>query len=180
MNANENVLAEDALAAVPPPSLLFLFSHPAHFIALGCGSGLSVIMPGTVGTLFGWFCFSWLSDRWPGVFTPLVWSAIIVLGFAIGVWACERTGRDLGKPDHGAMVWDEMLAIWLVLLVVMPAGWVEQFFAFLLFRFFDMLKPQPIRYFDQNMKGGLGVMWDDVVAAFYTLLVFALWRVNFN
>lgn len=175
MNEQEKVFDDDEATL---PSLGFLFSHPAHFIALGFGSGLSAIMPGTIGTLFGWACYYWLSANWPGVFTPFAWSAIIVVGFALGIWACERTGRDLGKPDHGAMVWDEMVAIWLVLLIVMPADWAEQSIAFLLFRIFDMLKPQPIRYFDENLKGGLGVMWDDIVAAFFTLLVFALWRVN--
>ena len=68
------------------------------------------------------------------------------------------------------------LAFWLVLLFVMPAGFLTQLWAFVLFRFFDMVKPPPIRYFDRHIKGGFGVMWDDIVAAFYTLLVFALWR----
>lgn len=75
------------------------------------------------------------------------------------------------------MVWDEIIAIWLVLLFILPADLKTQFWAFLLFRFFDMVKPPPIRYFDQHIKGGFGVMWDDIVAAFYTLLVFALWRI---
>ena len=167
---------DEALA----PDFRFLMSHPAHFIALGFGSGLPAVMPGTVGTLFGWFCHYLLMTLWPQVFTALVWNVIIVLGFAVGVWACDRTGRDIGKPDHGAMVWDEMVAFWLVLLFVTPAGWLEQTIAFVLFRFFDMVKPPPIRYFDQHLKGGFGVMWDDIVAAFYTLLVFALWRVNFS
>ena len=156
------------------PSLRFLFSHPAHFIALGFGSGLSPIMPGTVGTLFGWLLHYLLTSICPDIFTPLIWTIIILAGFFIGIWACARTGRDIGKPDHGGMVWDEMVAIWLVLLFVTPAGWVAQTGAFLLFRIFDILKPPPIGFFDRQLKGGFGVMWDDVVAAFYTLLVFAL------
>jgi len=102
--------------------------------------------------------------------------AIIAFGFALGVWTCGKTGRDLGAPDHGSMVWDEIVAFWLVLLFAMPAGFGTQCWAFLWFRFFDMVKPPPIGYFDKHFKGGFGVMWDDIVAAFYTLLVFALWR----
>lgn len=75
------------------------------------------------------------------------------------------------------MVWDEIIAFWLVLVLVMPASFATQCWAFVCFRFFDMVKPPPIRYFDEHLGGGFGVMWDDIVAAFYTLLVFALWRV---
>jgi phosphatidylglycerophosphatase A len=98
------------------------------------------------------------------------------VGFVIGVWACHRTGLDLGAPDHGSMVWDEIIAFWIVLALVMPAGWETQLVAFVVFRFFDMVKPPPIAYFDKHIKGGFGVMWDDIIAAFYTLLVFAIWH----
>ena len=175
MSAQQELQDDDDEALAP--DFGFLFSHPAHFIALGFGSGLSVVMPGTMGTLFAWFCHYVLTTLWPEIFTPLIWNVIIVIGFAVGVWACDRCGRDIGKPDHGSMVWDEMVAFWLVLLFVTPAGWTVQLVAFVLFRLFDMLKPQPIRYFDQTLKGGFGVMWDDIMAAFYTLLVLALWRV---
>ena len=134
-------------------------------------------MPGTSGTLFAWLAFDVLSMRWPAFFTPLNWFIIIVIGFGIGVWVCRKTGRDLGIADHGSMVWDEIIAFWLVLLLLMPADGWTQCWAFLWFRFFDMVKPAPIAYFDRHFKGGFGVMWDDIVAAFYTLLVFALWRV---
>ena len=152
----------------------FMLSHPAHWIALGFGSGLSPIMPGTFGTLFGWFSFVVLSARWPDIFTPLNWLLIIAAGFALGIWACGKTGRDLGAPDHGGMVWDEIVAMWLVLVLVTPASLKMQFWTFICFRFFDMVKPPPIAWFDRRYKGGFGVMWDDIVAAFYTLLVFAL------
>lgn len=157
------------------PSATFMFSHPAHWLAQGFGSGLSPIMPGTVGTLFAWLSFNLLTQRFPSFFDPLHWLVIIVAGFFIGVAACEMTGRHLGVADHGSMVWDEIIAFWLVLLLVTPADFSTQCWAFFWFRLFDMAKPQPIRYFDQHLKGGLGVMWDDIVAAFYTLLVFALW-----
>jgi len=165
---------------VPAPTFRFMLSNPLHLISLGFGSGLSPVMPGTVGTLFGWVSYVMLTEAWPEFFTPIVWAVIIVAGFALGIWACERTGRDLGKSDHGGMVWDEIIAFWLVLLFLMPAGWLTQTCAFVLFRFFDMLKPPPIRYFDQHIKGGFGVMWDDILAAFYTLLVFAIWQVYFS
>ena len=136
------------------------------------------VMPGTMGTVLAWAIYYVLTQVWPAIFTPIVWSVIIVLGFFIGIWACERTGHDMGKPDHGSMVWDEIIAFWLVLLFVTPAGIFMQLAAFVLFRFFDIVKPPPIRYFDSHWKGGFGVMWDDIVAAFYALLVLAIWQVT--
>ncbi|MDP5009575.1 MAG: phosphatidylglycerophosphatase A [Glaciimonas sp.] len=155
----------------------FMLTHPAHYIAQGFGSGLSPIMPGTCGTLFAWLSFVVLSSRWPEYFSTINWLVIIAAGFVVGVWTCQVTGRHLNSPDDGSMVWDEIIAFWLVLVVVTPANLWVQFWAFIVFRFFDMVKPQPIAYFDRRLKGGFGVMWDDIVAAFYTLLVFALWRI---
>ncbi|HYD80737.1 MAG TPA: phosphatidylglycerophosphatase A [Paucimonas sp.] len=163
-------------APLARPDGRFMMLHPAHLIAQGFGSGLSPIVPGTVGTLFAWLSFSVLTSRWPDFFTPAAWAVIIAAGFAIGIWACHKTGRDLGVADHGSMVWDEIIAFWLVLLFITPDSARTQFWAFLWFRFFDMVKPAPIRHFDRRFKGGFGVMWDDIVAAFYTLLLFALWR----
>jgi len=148
----------------------FLLAHPAHFIALGAGSGLAPFMPGTFGSLFGWLSFVVL-DR---MLTPGAWGVLIVLAFALGVWACQRTGHDLGVHDAGAMVWDEIVAMWLVLLFV-PGTWGWQLAAFLVFRVFDMTKPPPIRQFENHFRNGFGVMADDLLAAFYTLLVLALW-----
>jgi phosphatidylglycerophosphatase A len=147
----------------------FLVAHPAHFIALGLGSGLAPFAPGTWGTLFGWLTFV-LLDHW---LSWTAWIALIGAGFVVGIWACAKTGRDLGVPDHGAMVWDEMIAIWVVLLVA-PSGWGWQCAAFVLFRFFDIVKPPPIRTVDRRFKGGFGVMADDLVAAFFALLAMAL------
>lgn len=163
-------------AYIAKPNARFMLSHPAHMLAQGFGSGLSPVVPGTSGTLFGWLSFSALTARWPELFTPLHWIVLIAAGFAIGVWACEKTGRDLGISDHGSMVWDEIVAFWLVLLLLMPTSFSTQLWAFLWFRFFDMVKPAPIGYFDRRFKGGFGVMWDDLMAAFYTLLLFAVWR----
>lgn len=171
-----NTLETGQTAYITKPDARFMLSHPAHILAQGFGSGLSPVVPGTTGTLFGWLTFAVLSMRWPEFFTQLNWTIIIAAGFVIGIWACHKTGRDLGIADHGSMVWDEMIAFWIVMLVLMPASFSTQFWAFLWFRFFDMVKPAPIGYFDRRFKGGFGVMFDDLVAAFYTLLLFALWR----
>jgi phosphatidylglycerophosphatase A len=152
-----------------PPSARFAFGHPAHALALGFGTGLAPLGPGTAGTLLA-FPIYMLLDRWLG---PLEIFVAIAAFFALGVWACARTGRDLGVADHGAMNWDETVAMMLILLLVPDEleWWV---FAFGTFRFFDIVKPQPIRHIDRTMKGGLGVMFDDIVAAFYTLLLMAI------
>jgi len=151
------------------PTLVFTFSHPAHCIALGFGTGLSPYAPGTAGTLLA-FPLYFLLNPW---LSPLSFFGVIVVFFGIGVWACERTGRDLGIPDHGGMNWDEVVAMLLVLMFT-PEHWLWWTFAFVAFRFFDVIKPPPIRHIDRGMKGGLGVMFDDIVAAFYTLLVLAV------
>ncbi len=171
-----NTPASSQTVPTARPNSHFMLRHPAHVIAHGFGSGLARTMPGTFGTLLGWLSFNVLSSRWPDLFTPENWLLIIVIGFIVGIWACAKTGRDLGVADHGSMVWDEMIAIWLVMLFVTPASGWTQFCAFLLFRFFDMVKPPPINYFDRRFKGGFGVMIDDIVAAFLTLLVLAIWR----
>jgi phosphatidylglycerophosphatase A len=90
--------------------------------------------------------------------------------FLLGIWACAITGRHLGVADHGGMVWDEIVAMWLVLIFT-PASIAMWLVAFGLFRFFDILKPWPIRWFDRRLKNGFGVMFDDVLAAIYALLV---------
>lgn len=150
------------------PTVRFTFAHPARLIALGFGTGLAPVAPGTFGTLLA-FPIYMLLDRW---LDPLALLVLIAAFFAIGVWACARTGRDLGVADHGAMNWDEVVAMMLILLII-PAGWEWWAFAFFAFRFFDVVKPPPIRHIDRTMKGGLGVMFDDIVAAFYTLLLIA-------
>ena len=165
---------EQPPTTIVQPTWQFMLTHPAHILALGFGSGLSRIMPGTVGTLFGWLCFHAFTTRWPELFTPLTWGILIVGGFIIGVWVCDITGRHMGVADHGAMVWDEIIAIWLVLVMISPADFRAQCWAFVLFRFFDMVKPPPIRNIERRFKGGFGVMIDDILAAFFALLVIAL------
>jgi phosphatidylglycerophosphatase A len=151
------------------PSLHFLIRSPAHFIALGFGSGLAPFAPGTFGTLVAIPIAAALRvyDN------DVAFVAVIVLLFALGVWASDVTGRDLGVPDHGSIVIDEVVAFLIVLYFVggEPLG---QAFAFLLFRVFDIAKPPPIRHFDRTLKNGFGVMFDDLIAAAYTLFVFAV------
>ena len=153
----------------------FILGHPAHFVALGFGTGLSPVAPGTVGTLLA-FPFFLALKALLGPFDSALSAAdcLAALGifFVLGIWACEKTGRDLGVADHGGMNWDEVVAFMLVLLFT-PETWGWQLFAFFAFRFFDVLKPPPIGHFDRTLKGGLGVMFDDILAAFYTLLLMA-------
>lgn len=149
----------------------FVTRHPAHFIAFGGGAGLAPYAPGTFGTLLALPLF-WFAGA---LLAPAAYFAVLAAFFLLGVWACEVTGRALGSPDHGAMVWDETVAFLLVLFFT-PVHGYWQAFAFLIFRFFDILKPPPIRYYERRFKGGWGVMIDDLLAAFYTLIVLALAR----
>ena len=146
-----------------------MWRQPAHIIALGAGAGLAPAAPGTVGTLLA-FPLYWLLAAFS---TSTMTLALLGAAFLLGVWACGATGRALGVADHGAMVWDEIVAF-AVVLVFTPPGWQWQLGAFLLFRFFDIVKPPPIRYFDRRLKNGFGVMFDDLLAGGYTLLVLAV------
>lgn len=151
------------------PTIGFMVRHPAHFIALGFGAGLSPWAPGTFGTLVAIPIA--LGLRWYA--GDLEYALLLVALFGLGVWASQVTGRELGKPDHGSIVIDEVVAFLLVLFFtgVTPERIAV---AFALFRFFDIVKPPPIRQLDARMKNGLGVMLDDLLAAGFTLLVFAL------
>ena len=153
------------------PDGRFMRQHPAHWIALGFGSGLPRNAPGTCGTIFAWLLFV-LVDRW---LQGAAWAVVIVATVALGAWAAQRTGAALGVADSSHIVIDEIAAFWIVL-AMLPAGssLPMQLAAFVLFRFFDIVKPPPIRQLDQRIKNGFGVMLDDLVAAFYTLLVIAL------
>jgi phosphatidylglycerophosphatase A len=154
------------------PSLKFLFAHPAHFLALGCGSGLAPKAPGTFGTLFAWGSFL-LFHPYFGDFQLLF---LLAAAYLAGIWLIDVTGQALGDPDHGSIVWDEIVPFWLILLLT-PDSFYWQLAAFMLFRYFDITKPQPARYFDQHVKNGFGVMADDLVAAGYTLICLALLKI---
>jgi phosphatidylglycerophosphatase A len=153
----------------------FLLSHPAHCIALGLGAGLSPKAPGTVGTLWAWL--SWLLLQNTLSSTQL--GAVIVLATLVGWWAAKVTIQHLGIADPGAIVWDEVVAFWLVLWLLMPTSFAVQLLAFALFRFFDAVKPPPVGWADQVFKGfgwrgAWGIYFDDFVAAFCALLVLSL------
>lgn len=148
------------------PQWGFMLEKTSRIIALGFGSGLVPFMPGTVATLFAWVVFYFLSlfmSSW-------LWGPLIISGYLVGVFVCQSVGRELGVADHSAIVWDEIMAFWMIL------AWnsfgdfaVSQFFLFVLFRFFDVFKPFPIGYCDRHCKGGFGVMFDDFLAALYTM-----------
>jgi phosphatidylglycerophosphatase A len=151
------------------PSAHFALSHPAHFIALGFGAGLFPRVPGTAGTALAiplWWVFGGARD-------PVLLLATLLFLFGLGVWACGVTGRDLGVPDHGAMCWDEIVAFLLVLALAPDDPWWLAA-AFCLFRALDILKPPPIRQAERRFRGGFGVMFDDLIAAGYTLLALAI------
>ena len=159
----------EATTTSPAPDARFLVSHPAHFIALGFGCGLAPYAQGTVGTLMTLPLYWGLAT-----FLPAIAIAFLAIPmFFIGVWACEITGRDLGVSDHRSMVWDEIVAF-LPLAAVSSASLVLQAIAFVLFRLFDIWKPFPIRELEKRVRGGLGVMLDDVAAAIYAYFVFVL------
>lgn len=160
------------MAKAPAPPLSFLFRHPAHLIACGFGSGLSRFAPGTIGTLFAWLTYPFLRGLLPD---DTSFAVFLLLAFVLGVSACQITGRALGVVDHGSIVWDEIVPFWAVLLLT-PAGLIWQLAAFLWFRFYDIVKPTPADYFDSQVKNGLGVMMDDVIAGAYTVLTLAIFK----
>ena len=141
--------------------------NPIHFLALGFGSGLLHPAPGTwgslVGVIVGALLLPWLDAKTFFILTALC--------FFLGIWLCERTSHDMGVHDHGSIVWDEIVAVFLVLLVVPEVSLFWCAVAFVTFRLFDILKPYPIRYFDEKLTNGFGIMVDDILAAGYSILV---------
>lgn len=170
-----NTAVKDVDAPLGRVGARFMLSHPAHWIAMGGGSGLSPVAPGTAGTLWAWVAFlvlnPWLSQAG--------WAVVLGLGLVIGWWACKVCADHAGIADPGFIVWDEVLAFWLILWLLMPApGWT-QCVAFGLFRYFDAVKPGPVRWADRAFKGtgwrgAFGILVDDLVAAGCTLMVLAV------
>ena len=170
------------------PSVGLMFSHPAHVLSFGLGSGLSPIAPGTVGTLWAWVSFLAIDQALAlglaGAARDGAWALILALGGVIGCWACTRTAQALRVADPGSVVLDEVWAFWLVLWVMSPQDFLGQLLAFGVFRFFDAAKPGPVGWADGLFKcppgqpigwaQGVGIMFDDVVAAACTLLTLAL------
>ncbi|BCO31370.1 phosphatidylglycerophosphatase A [Thiohalobacter sp. COW1] len=148
------------------PTLHWL-KDPRHLLALGFGSGLAPVAPGTFGTLAGAILYPLIA----GLGLP-VYLLVVILAFLLGVWVCGYTARALGVHDHSAVVWDEVVGLWITLAAVAPS-WPALLIGFVLFRLFDILKPWPIRWLDRHVQGGLGIMIDDVLAGVFAGL--CLW-----
>ncbi|QAU23818.1 phosphatidylglycerophosphatase A [Dyella sp. M7H15-1] len=147
-----------------------LLATPAGWLACGFGSGLTPVAQGTFGSLAS--ILPWLLLRQCSLPINLL---VIVAGFVIGVWACDVAGRALGVDDHRSLVWDEFIGQWIALLPALLAPWWAIVTGFALFRLFDVWKPWPIRWLDRYVKGGLGVMIDDVIAGIFAAIV--LWAI---
>lgn len=139
-----------------------VWKNPVHFLAFGLGSGASPWAPGTMGTLAAVVPYL----LWFQHISLLFFAAIIAVSFLIGVWLCEKTSEDLGVHDHSGIVWDEFVGYWLTMFMA-PAGWQWAIVGFVLFRFFDVLKPWPVKWADRKVTGGFGIMIDDVLAGIY-------------
>ncbi|KDE39734.1 MAG: phosphatidylglycerophosphatase A [Nitrincola lacisaponensis] len=149
--------------------------NPVHFAAFGFGSGAAPVAPGTFGTLAA-------LPLWLFIFAPLSTDAYLLtllVSFIIGVWLCHQTSEDIGVHDHGGIVWDEFVGLWIALFAV-PMHWFWILLGFALFRLFDIWKPWPIGWADRRVSGGLGIMLDDVIAGVYALVVLQCLLFIFN
>lgn len=144
------------------------FSSPSGFLAFGFGSGLAPVAPGTFGTLAA-LPFVPLLKAMPYAWQLLTVAAALILG----IWICDAASRKLGVHDHGGIVWDEIAAYWLCVLFI-PYQWPWLLAAFVVFRFFDIIKPWPIGWADKKVSGGFGIMVDDVLAAVWTIAILRL------
>jgi len=138
--------------------------NPVHFLALGFGSGLAAKAPGTFGTLAAIPLYLLMA--------PLPWAwylGLTLLSVLAGIYICDKAAKDMGVHDHGAIVWDEVAGL-LITMIAAPAGWVWLLIGFGLFRFFDIIKPWPIRWLDAKVEGGFGIMIDDVLAGVFAFI----------
>lgn len=153
------------VADLARPTFKQLLLRPVHCLAFGFGSGLAPKAPGTFGTLAAIPFYFLLQPL------PLYWYVFILfVTFAIGVYLCGATARDLKCHDHPGIVWDEMVGYWLTMLCA-PKGWFWVVLGFVLFRIFDIVKPWPIGWLDRRVHGGFGIMIDDVIAALFSLVL---------
>ncbi|MBV1787439.1 phosphatidylglycerophosphatase A [Marinobacterium sp. D7] len=147
-----------------------VWRNPVHFLAFGLGSGAAPWAPGTFGTLAAvplWYLLAQL---------PLAtYLALVLAAFALGCWLCQRTSDDIGVHDHGGIVWDEFVGYW-VTMIAAPVTPLWALTGFVLFRVFDILKPWPIRWADRYVKGGLGIMLDDLIAGVFAAICLQLLR----
>jgi phosphatidylglycerophosphatase A len=145
-----------------PPRLLL---HPVDCLALGFGSGLVPVGPGTAGTLIAIPIYLLLQPL-----TLTVYLAVVAAAFLAGIGICAHTAKRLGVHDHPGIVWDEIVG-YLVTMTLAPAGWEWAAAGFVLFRFFDIAKPWPIHWCDRRVHGGLGIMLDDLIAGVFAAVV---------
>lgn len=143
-------------------------NHWVHFLAFGFGSGAAPKAPGTFGTLMAIPLYLLLAQL------PL-WAYVValVVSFAVGIYLCEQTSKDMGVHDHGGIVWDEFVGFWIAM-TALPFHWAWILAGFVLFRLFDILKPWPISWLDKRVHGGLGIMIDDVLAGIFALIILQL------
>jgi len=153
------------MANAPDKLARTVLTDPVHILAFGFGTGLSPVAPGTVGSLVG-VLFAWLTLD---LGLPLQLGVAAAISLA-GIWICGESARRLGVHDHPAIVWDEVVG-YLAVMLVAPAGWLWAVAGFCVFRFFDIVKPWPIRDVDHAVGGGVGIMLDDLLAAAYGALV---------
>ncbi|HIF9057077.1 TPA: phosphatidylglycerophosphatase A [Photobacterium damselae] len=154
------------------PKDLIKLSNPWHLLATGFGSGLAPIVPGTVGTLAA-IPLYWVLAQLPF----LLYLFAIVIAVIIGVTICQKTSDDMKVHDHGSIVWDEFVGFWITMAIAPIISWQWILAGFILFRFFDMLKPWPISWLDKHVSGGFGIMIDDIVAGFMAMI--SLWFVGY-
>jgi phosphatidylglycerophosphatase A len=148
----------------------FDLKQPVQFLALGFGSGLAPKAPGTFGTLAAIPVFLLLTILMP---TPLSYGVAVVVMSIAGIYICGKAADDVGVHDHPAIVWDEFVGFFITMFMV-PVSWQSILVGFILFRIFDILKPWPISYIDKKMTGGLGIMFDDVLAGIFALIIMQL------
>ena len=140
-------------------------NHWVHFLAFGLGSGAAPKAPGTFGTLAAIPLYLLLAQL------PLwAYLVIVVASFALGIYLCGQASKDMGVHDHGGIVWDEFVGFWITMIAV-PMQWPWIIAGFVLFRFFDIIKPWPIGWLDKRVHGGLGIMIDDVIAGIFALII---------
>lgn len=154
-----------ALSTQTRPCTRSVFHNPIHFIAFGFGSGLLPKIPGTYGTLVAIPIYLIIAN------TPLwLYASVTLLLILFSIYACGITARDIGVHDYPGIVLDEIVGYLLTMLAV-PANWLWILLGFVLFRVFDIWKPWPIRWIDQRVTGGLGIVLDDLLAAVYAWLI---------
>ena len=146
-----------------------VFKNPWHFLAFGFGSGLAPKAPGTFGTLAAIPLFLLICHL------PLMlYLLVIVLAFVAGIYICQRVSDDLKVHDHSGIVWDEIVGFWITMIAI-PVSWQSILAGFLLFRLFDIWKPWPIKWLDKQVKGGFGIMVDDVLAGLFSCFFLYFW-----